>query len=147
MQGSYLDTSVLLKAYVHEAGSDAFIDWMIEQKAGCISSLSLIELRCAVKRRVRSGLIDARRANSVLADFDAELAEDQYRLLDWPMSAFESGSTLLDGVGNIALRTLDALHLAVARHHHCAGFATADRVQAQAAKKLGFNVHTFFDPE
>lgn len=142
---SYLDTSALLKAYINEATSDDFIAWMLGQTEASISPLVIIELRCAVNRRARAGVIDRRRKSSVLADFDAELAAGQYRLLSWPVSAFETGVELLGEVGSISLRALDALHLAVARHHRCEHFATADRAQAAAAKKLGFVVHTFFD--
>ena len=146
MAASYLDTSALLKAYINETTSEDFIAWMLGQTDPSISPLSIIELRCAVNRRARAGLIDKRRKSSVLADFDAELAAGQYRVLTWPVSVFETGVELLDQVGPVSLRALDALHLAVARHHRCEHFATADRVQAAAAKKLGFAVHTFFDP-
>ena len=146
LAASYLDTSALLKAYVNEAASDDFIAWMLGQTEASISPLSVIELRCAVNRLARAGLIDRRRKSSVLADFDAELAAGQYRMLNWPVSVFAIGVDLLAQVGPLSLRALDALHLAVARHHRCEHFATADRVQAAAAKKLGFSVHTFFDP-
>ena len=143
---SYLDTSALLKAYINEATSEDFIAWMLGETEPSISPLSIIELRCAINRRARAGLIDKRRKASMLADFDAELAAGHYRLLSWPISVFETGVELLDHAGSVSLRALDALHLAVARHHRCEHFATADRVQAAAAKKLGFAVHTIFDP-
>ena len=44
----------------------------------------------------------------------------------------------------IALRTLDALHLAHARHYGARDFAIADRNQVKAARALGFNTHLFY---
>jgi len=41
------------------------------------------------------------------------------------------------------LRTLDALHLAVARRHAIPAFSTADKKQAEAAQQLGFVLHPF----
>ena len=42
-----------------------------------------------------------------------------------------------------SLRSLDALHLAVARDLKATTFATADRVLAEAAEALGFQVVRF----
>ena len=99
LAASYLDTSALLKAYVNEAASDDFIAWMLGQTEASISPLSVIELRCAVNRLARAGLIDRRRKSSVLADFDAELAAGHYRMLSWPGSVFVFGVDLLAQVG------------------------------------------------
>ena len=144
MPQTYLDTSALLKAYVSEAGSDAFVSWMESEETPCISPLSVVEMRCAVARRARMGLISTRRGTSVLADFETERYAARYRELGWPDAVFESATGLLQHVSPIPLRTLDALHLAVARHFRCAGFATADRVQSEAAHRLGFTVYPFF---
>lgn len=144
MPQTYIDTSALLKAYVNEGGSDAFVAWMESEQTPCISPLSIVEMRCAVARRTRVGLISTRRGASVLADFEAERDAARYRQLDWPGTAFESASELLERVSPVPLRALDALHLAVAQHFRCSGFATADRVQGEAAHRLGFTVYPFF---
>jgi hypothetical protein len=41
------------------------------------------------------------------------------------------------------LRTLDALHLAVARHEQVDAIATADSVMAETAQAMGFAVARF----
>lgn len=144
MSQTYIDTSALLKAYIPEGGSDAFVTWMESEHEPCISPLSIVEMRCAVARRARAGLISTRRGTSVLADFDAERRAARYRELDWPVAVFESVPQVLGRVSPIPLRALDALHLAVAKHFRCTGFATADRVQGEAAHRLGFIVYPFF---
>ena len=140
----YLDTSALLKAYVPEVDSEAFVAWALEADSCCISPLSAVELHCAIHRRQRMGLIDARQRTAAVKAFDREVDEDVYRWLPWPSQGFVEGRAALARCGPIALRTLDALHLAVALHYRCTGFVTADRVQAQAARKLGFKVKAFF---
>ncbi len=144
MSHTYVDTSALLKAYVPEGGSDAFVAWMESEHEPCISPLSVVEMRCAIARRARAGLISTRRGTSVLADFEAERRATRFRELDWPVPAFESAWEVLGRVSPIPLRTLDALHLAVAKHFRCTAFATADRVQGEAAHRLGFTVYPFF---
>lgn len=141
---TYIDTSALLKAYVNQAESHAFVAWMESEETPCISPLSIVEMRCAVARLARARLISTRRGAAVLADFEAERRAARYRELDWPGSAFESASELLERADPIPLRALDALHLAVARYFRCTAFATADRVQSEAARRLGFTVHPFF---
>lgn len=42
-----------------------------------------------------------------------------------------------------ALRTLDALHLAIAQHHGLLLIATADKLFADAAEAMGFKVDFF----
>ena len=140
----YIDTSALLKAYVPEPDSASFVDWAQTVPTRCISPLSSVELHCAIHRRHRMGLLDARQRTSAIGDFDREVDADLYKLLSWPAAGFVEGRAALERCRPIALRALDALHLAVALHHRCAGFATADRVQAQAARRLGFKVKTFF---
>lgn len=140
----YVDTSALLKAYVPEADSDAFVAWAQEIPACCISPLSAVELHCAIHRRQRMGQLDARQRTAAIKAFDREVEEQAYRVLDWPAGGFAEGRNALERCRPMALRALDALHLAVAMHHRCSGFATADRVQAQAARRLGFRVTTFF---
>lgn len=141
----YVDTSALLKAYVPEPDSDAFVEWA-EAADLCISPLSAVELHCAIQRRHRTGSLDARQRRSAIGAFDREVEAGIYRVLAWPVSGFADTRSALERCRPIALRSLDALHLAVALHHRCTGFATADRVQARAARRLGFKLQPFFPP-
>lgn len=142
----YIDTSALLKAYIPEAGSNAFVEWAGQALERCISPLASVELHSAIHRLQRTGFLDARQRNAAIGAFDREVDADLYRVVSWPATAFADARATLDRCRPIALRTLDALHLAVALHHRCSGFATADRAQAQAARRLGLKVQPFFAP-
>ena len=146
MKMDYIDTSVLLKAYVPEPDSERFVTWADAVRSRCISPLSAVELHCAIHRRQRMGLLSTKQRTAAIEAFDAEVEADIYRLLPWPAQGFDEGRVALERCRPIALRALDALHLAVALHHRCSGFATADRVQASAARRLGFKVQAFFLP-
>lgn len=55
----------------------------------------------------------------------------------------ESAANLIAILPEHALRTLDALHLAIAQHHGIEHIATADHVFAKAAMALEFEVDLF----
>ncbi len=140
----YIDTSALLKGYVVEPGTSAYIAWFAEEAVPFVSPLAVVEFKCAVRRRERAGVIAHGRAQAILARLDSQLADDSLGRLAWRNQAFQSARELIDRVAPVALRALDALHLALALQHRCSGFATADRAQADAARRLGLHVHTFF---
>ncbi len=145
MLQTYVDVSALLKAYVNDAGSDAFVAWMeTEQQQLCISPLSILDMQGAVAKCGRVGLISKGHSVSAFAAFEADRRAARYRELDWPTPVFETALDLLERINPIPLRSRDALHLAVARHFRCTAFATADRVQGEAAHRLGFAVYPFF---
>ena len=52
--------------------------------------------------------------------------------------------SLLGDLPSLPLRTLDALHLAIAKGLRADTLATADRLMAEAAEVLGFEVVPFF---
>jgi predicted nucleic acid-binding protein len=51
---------------------------------------------------------------------------------------------LITRLGRYPLRTLDALHLAIAQGLHCRRLATADKTMAVAGRAAGFGVARFF---
>jgi uncharacterized protein len=140
----YIDTSALLKGYVVEPGTSAFVAWFAEEAVPFVSPLAVVEFKCAVRRRERAGALTHGRAETILARLDSQLADESLGRLAWRDQAFQSARELIDRVAPIALRALDALHLALAVQHRCSGFATADRAQADAARRLGMVVRTFF---
>jgi uncharacterized protein len=140
---AYLDTSALAKRYLPEPGSAEFDAFFVARRRALISRLVVIELKCLLRRRTRMGEIDAgyeQRAtkafeDDVLAGFlVVEPLADQHGL---------GARALIDRLAAHPLRTLDALHLAIAQGRGVRLFATADRRQADAAQALGMEVATF----
>ncbi|MDQ6996492.1 MAG: type II toxin-antitoxin system VapC family toxin [Mariprofundus sp.] len=139
----YLDTSALAKWYLNEAGSDFFVDWVTKQDDIHISSLTVTEMRCLLARRKRMDEITPELERQIFAIFSEDIERgylSRHALLD--QHAINAIS-LIDQLPQIALRTLDAMHLAVARQIGADAIATADKVMISAARSLDMEVFPF----
>ncbi|MCK9283816.1 MAG: type II toxin-antitoxin system VapC family toxin [Rhodocyclaceae bacterium] len=145
MTGSslYVDTSALLKWYLQEPFSDEFSDFIRNRPGARISSLSVTEVHCTLARLTRNRDLSASFAAEVVAAFSAQTTAGYLCLLPIHDEYLAHATELVDSLKQ-PLRTLDALHLAVAHAKGCKEFATADKIQAKAARALGLNVHTFY---
>ena len=140
----YVDTSALVKRYLQEPGSDAFDAFFLTQAPLGISRLTVIEMRCALARRRRAKQVSRKLETQVQEAFRLDMQDGALLVASFNDDDLTLAYHLMDEVGVIPLRTLDALHLAVARHTAATGFATADKNQADAAHKLGFALHRFY---
>ena len=107
-----------------------------------LSSLSKLEMHCALRRRTRAGEITTQYKQLAVDAFNQQLVSSYYQVLRIETIFYEKASDLIDEV-TPALRTLDALHLAVAQASNINELVTADKVMAIAAKELNFIVHYF----
>jgi hypothetical protein len=139
----YIDTSALLKWYLPERDSDLVARWIELQPDLAFSRLAWLEFRCALNRRVRVGTLTSVAADSALSNFRDDAADGAFTLLPLTDADALAADALIAELPGAALRTLDALHLAVARSHRAAGLATADRVMAQAAREIKIPVIEF----
>ncbi len=139
----YIDTSALVKRYIEEPFSSD-VDVLLESSPVAISHLSIIEVRCALARRRRNREIDALRESQVNAELAADIQTGSLRLYDIGAAHFTAAYHLIGRLAEFPLRTLDALHLAIAEQIQATAFATADRIQADAAAALGLTVHRFY---
>jgi predicted nucleic acid-binding protein len=140
----YLDTSALVKLFLKEPASVQFGAFFREQAlAPAISTLTMLELRCLLSRRRRSGDIDVAAEQSAVAEFENLIRFEL--LLAYPLddSHARAAIDLLAALPEHRLRTLDALHLAIARSLQADTIATADRVLGEAARSLRFTVEVF----
>ena len=143
MNKLYLDTSALLKWYLQEPYSDEFCEFIQRQPGARISSLTITEMHCTLARLTRSREISASYAAEAIATFSAQTTAGYIVPLPVQDDHFSHATEFIDKL-KLPLRTLDALHLAVAHATDCKEFATADKIQAKAARALGMNVHTFY---
>lgn len=141
---AYIDTSALAKCYVREARSLQVLDWAKHQGTVFTAALTLIEFRCLLARRKRSGHIDALLERRALAEFDGHVRGGAWKIHPLALADYAAARDLIDFVPDVSLRAHDALHLAAARACQVTAFATADRIQADAAAALGLAVHRFY---
>jgi predicted nucleic acid-binding protein len=140
----YADTSALLKRYLHEAFSDEFDDLFVSKGPISISRLGLVEARCSLARRRRQGLINSRIEKKAVNELHNDIRDGALELNAVADEQVASAFHLIESLPAIPLRSLDAVHLAIARDIQAQSFATADKTQAKAAHALGFTVHEFF---
>jgi uncharacterized protein len=133
----YYDTSALAKAYASETGSADVDDFLSRASVNYLSELNRVELRCMLARRMRSGEIDAVQEHAVWSQFELDIAAEHFDVLPVPPAAWAVAREMIERVTPIALRTLDALHVAIASTIPSVTFVTADRAQRDAALALG----------
>lgn len=140
---AYLDTSALAKWYLNEVNSEAFVSYLQSLDSAVISSLTRTEVRSLLSRR-RMGELTPELESLLFAAFVEDL--DRGWLQHYPVEdiRFTEAINLINRYPDHPLRTLDALHLAVAVHAGIEMLATADTVMADAATAMGcFEVARF----
>lgn len=140
----YADTSALLKRYLHEAFSEEFDDFFRKRGPLAISRLGLVEARCSLARRRRSRLINLKLEHNAVKELHNDISDGALQLHALADEQLAQAFHLIESLPAISLRSLDAVHLAIARDIQARGFATADKTQAEAATALGFTVHRFY---
>ena len=139
----YVDTSALVKRYVHEPRSQAFDDFVAaSDDEFVLSPLTLVELQSVLMRRLRQRDFDRSYLKRLRGLFNDDLQAALWVVQPFPTAAFAEATRLIETL-DVALATLDALHVASAKALACTHFATADRQQAQAAKRCGLSIHDF----
>lgn len=143
MSTAYLDTSALAKWYLNEPRSEEVEAWLDRQPSVAICTLTLVEMRSLLARRRRAGDLDAKTEARVLSTMEDDVRRGHLVCHPLHDRSVVASAGLFAQVPDQPLRTLDALHLAVARDIGAELFATADRVQAAAAEALGLAVARF----
>lgn len=140
---TYLDTSALAKWYLNEAGSEQFAAWIVEQDDTHISTLTFTEFRCLLARRERMKELGSSSAQQIFATFEHDLEQGFLILHEVQNDDVVMARQLIDRLANLPLRTLDAMHLAIAKRMNAEALASADKVMLEAADYLGIQVVSF----
>lgn len=109
----YLDTSLLVSALTNETSTTISLDWIAANQAQgfTTSRWSLTEFSSALAMKVRSGFLSEQHRKTTLRSFNQLL--DSFDLVPVQTADFDAAARIADHP-NIALRSGDALHLAVA---------------------------------
>ena len=129
---TYVDSSALTKLYVDESDSALAVDILGVDPVLVTSTLAIVEVRRALSRHFAG--INLVRAREL---FEADI--DSLALVNPTESMWRYAADIAEELG---VRSLDAIHLAVAKRLEIPAlrFVTFDIRQAQAARMLGLNV-------
>jgi hypothetical protein len=139
----YIDTSALAKWYLNEPRSEDFEAFIRQQASAAISRLAVLEFRCLLARRRRSGEFDQRIEDRVFSTFEDDVRKGSLVAHPLDDSHALTAIDILTHLKSHPLRSLDALHLAIAQDLGATLIATADRVLAGAATALGIQTARF----
>lgn len=131
----YVDTSVLAAYYCPEPLSEAAERAIRTLSSPTISELTLVEFTSALSRKVRDRTLSREDGIKVLAKFETHVEGHYYVVLPVRTQDYRVAQAWLGRLRG-SLRTLDALHLAVAEASS-ASMLTADRRLAAEAQVLG----------
>jgi predicted nucleic acid-binding protein len=140
--GVYVDSSALAKLYVPEADSDRLENLLRGRRDLMISELAITEVLSAVARRRRDGELDANQANQIREALLADARSGAFKRLDLDPVVHREAERLLFATDVVALRTLDALHIALALSGTATHMVTIDRRMTEAARQARLRVIT-----
>ena len=143
MAAVYIDTSALAKWYLNENRSDDFEAWIIAQEDACISTLTATEFRCLLARRRRNGELSSVLEREIFSKFELDIQNNHLSSHPVNNQHVKGAISLMEALADVALRTLDAIHLNIATDLAVAQLATADHVMIQAALRMGLQVERF----
>lgn len=131
----YCDTSVVVPYYVPEVHSAKAEQVLDSHPQRIISPLVLTEVSSAFRRKVHDKVLSRADAQSAWEDFKQDVATGIFRLTELERRHYDHAASTM-WQAKERLRTLDAVHLAIA---DLDGFtlATADDLMAKVGKALG----------
>jgi uncharacterized protein len=136
----YLDTSAIAPFYWTEPLSDAIETLLRNEPDVALSQLVEVELTSALSRRVRTSEINSETARAIADRFQTDLNRGFYTQLRIESTHYTMARDWINQF-NTPLRTLDALHLAIASVHQIP-MITADIGLAESSRRLGVEVRT-----
>ena len=132
---AYLDTSVLVACYVPEALSAKAQREAQRAESLLVSTLTEVELVSALSQKIRMGHLSRSDGQRVEALFQTHIQDGRFQIASPSAKEFQLARGWIAQYST-PLRTLDALHLALA-HSNQEILITADRSLADSAKVLG----------
>ena len=139
----YFDTSALAKWYLNEPRSNEVEEYLIAHGPVSISHLTVVEVRSLLARRRREKSIDPKLETEIFATFQEDIRKNFLISHPLPEGIAWGTANLISVLPDIPLRTLDALHLWIAKEIQAEILATADRIMAAGGQALGFSVIRF----
>jgi len=136
----YIDSSALAKLYVPEAESEKLDAFLRGKRGLMISELSITEVLSAVARRKRERELRPELASKIRDAVLADADSGSFARLHLEPTVHRAAERLLLTMDSVPLRTLDALHVALAFSGAATHVVTFDRRMREAAVQSGLNV-------
>ena len=134
----YIDTSVIVAYYYPEPLSEKAEAFLMAHLRPAISTLTEVEMFSALSRKIREGQLSRKDVARIVAKFLSHVDGHFYTHLFVEPHHYRLARDWI-GLFNTNLKTLDALHLAIA-HGEGLTFVTADQGLAESAKVLALDV-------
>jgi predicted nucleic acid-binding protein len=138
--GIYIDSSALAKIYMPEPESKELERFLRGRQDLMISELCITEVASAAARRKREGLLKATQVKQIHEAILADAESGYYRCLDISPLIHRDAEHLLLSIESAPLRTLDALHIALALSGAAERVITFDVRMASAAAVHGLEI-------
>ena len=142
---SYWDTSTLVKLYAQEPDSAAFENHALNAPVQAVTSrIALYEARATFQRKEAEAILQVGCAQKLYSELTQDVTGGELRLVELGADVEREYGQVLATCSQqtppIALRTLDALHLASARTAGETEIVATDKRLRDAAKLLGFSL-------
>ncbi len=134
----YVDTSVLVAYYCPESLSESAESFLMTHGRPAVSSLTEVEFFSALSRKIRESEMDRKDAHRIKAKFFSHLDGGFYVRLPVRSHHYSLARDWI-GLFNTKLKTLDAVHLAIASAEGLR-LVTADQDLHDSAKALAQEV-------
>lgn len=139
-KGMYLDSCVIVKLVSREPDSEAYHRLLMGDYV-VTSELAAAEIRSALIAKERAGRISFRDRVAGWRLFQEKVRDREFLLLSLNRSVIERAGAVIDQCHpRIALRTLDAIHVATAELHGGEPMCSSDQRVRDASEFIGLAV-------
>lgn len=139
----YFDTGALAKWYINESRSDDVEEYIRQHGPVAISDLTVVEMRSLLARRRREKSLTSQIEMEIFATFQEDVRGRFLICHPFPGGWAAGAVNLMALLCDIPVRTLDVLHLVIAKEIAAEVLVTADHVMAEGAEALGLRVVRF----
>lgn len=134
----YLDTSYIVKCYIHEPGSKDVLTWLTGKTGLSCCAHGRIELFAAIKRHLREGRLSGAEARRTFGRLESDEAAGYWNWIPFtPPLVRETCNRIARLPGSVYIRSADAMHLACAAESGFREVYSHDRHLLAAASYFG----------
>lgn len=136
----YLDSCVIVKLVSHEPDSQAYHSLVAGQPI-VTSELAVVEVRSALLTKERAGRISRPDRLKGWRMFQDKVRDQEFVLLTLDRRVIERAGAVIDQCHpHVALRTLDAIHVATAELHGGEQMCSSDQRVCDASEFIGLSL-------